>query len=420
MSEEEIKLHSFTRHDLEARDERTPGASPPPPPPSSSSRTIQLKGSSGAYWSASRCCAVSGGGDENEMKSYQLYLGIGKTVYRATRSCGIGKVPREGEELFKLGKDDVVLPSESKAGLEVTNLQAFAHRHEIQSMATWNASSTSIGSHFVASVDSTGSLCVCEFQNHQSIRSDDEKDEASQCPERSYQAQPLSCSAMEVGWAGVALGRQQPTKAVVARHFPKDLNVFDGDMLVRTIKTIQNPTAIQMLEDEVYVVAETNKIGVYDLRVDARQGCVQCLQATDTVTCLASSPSRGSTSSDAAVASGIGRTVAVWDVRKWNAFSRFTGLRQEACGIKCLNTKANALCVASMNGEIKVIKFSPGAAVVSAKQKSTTFKSHANLRGDSRWIGLSAPVSHALWNGAAADTCIGLGVSGGLYSVTLS
>ena len=48
-----------------------------------------------------------------------------------------------------------------------------------------------------------------------------------------------------------------------------------------------NPTAIRVFDEETYLVAETNKLALYDLRVGEREGCVQYLQLNETVACLA-------------------------------------------------------------------------------------------------------------------------------------
>jgi len=240
---------------------------------------------------------------------------------------------------------------------------------------------------------------------------------------------------MEAGWAGVALGRSQPTKAVVARHFPKDLNVFDGDLRARTIRTIQNPTAIRVFDEETYLVAETNKLALYDLRVGEREVCVQYLQLNEMVACLAVGTE--GMPGGLQVASGVGRTVALWDARKWNILKRFSGLRQEPCGLTFLKSKPEALCVASMNGEINILGYGNAASTANTSHSEERplaqappqshqrqrgkkkFHVHASLRGDSRWIGLCTQHAQAAASWPKTDRCICLGASGGLYTITI-
>ena len=400
-------LRGFNRHNLQVRDQSNKDGS-----------GKNVKGSAGAFWSASRCAIDT---------VDQVYVGIDNAVYHVAGADEVIRNTGQGES-FVLGKDDVVLPVESPRPLELVPLQAFAHRFEVQSVTLWDSSGRDSQSQFVASVDSTGSLCVCEY------RSGVGADKSNVCPERSYQALPASCSAMEVGWSGVALGQHQPTLAVVARHFRKDLNVFDGDMLVRSISTLQNPTAIRMMEENVYLVGEGNKLGVYDLRVSEKQGCVQCNVLNDVVTSLATQQH-----SFMRVASGVGRSAILWDIRKWNILQRFSGMRQEVCGLEFLKDSGRRgpplLCVATINGEVNVIGMHTQKRQKGTKDKQK-LKSLSSLRGDSRWIGLglAQPQYSAKEGGEGIggdggggeedsqlmNKCIGFGISGGLYSFALS
>jgi hypothetical protein len=398
----ELSLKSFQRHDLRKHDQEEVD----------DGRNKAVKGSAGAYWSASRCTIDA---------SNKTYVAIDNAVYcvAGEGSSSSGLNSNANENGYVHGKDGVVLPAESPRPLSLVKMHSFAHRHEVQSLTQWNNGSSREGScsQFVASVDSTGCLCVSEFQIHH--RNKTENDEDEQQPERSYQALPGSCYAMEVGWCGAALGRHQPTQAVVARHFKKDLSVFDGDMLVRNMSTLQNPTAIDTLGDQVYLVGETNKLGVYDLRESSKHGCVQCVTTTEMTTCLATS-CRGSGSGDEyEVASGTGRSILLWDVRKWNILHKFSGIRHEPCALEFLNgSKSSTLCVGTISGTVEMVGLFDHQSLKSAKGPRPKLKSHLGLRGDSRWIGLGiAPFSS---REGVSDRCVGLAASGGLYSFELS
>ncbi len=249
-----MSLRSFTRQDLRVVGGGGDGAGAA----SSAGAGAPVRGSSGAFWAATRCAA----GPSNSGSGHDAYLATGKEVYavsglhgEADLSGGSGR--KQG---YVLGKEGVTLPLESPRAAALVPLPAFAHRHEVQSIALWDeaeaeAEAATARRQFLASVDSTGSLCVCEFQGREGRG-------VELAPQRSYQGLPASCAAMEAGWAGVALGLRQPTKAVVARHFSKDLNIFDGDLRARTIRTVQNPTAIRTFGEETYLVAETNKLAL--------------------------------------------------------------------------------------------------------------------------------------------------------------
>ena len=412
-----VVLSAFTRRSLEATSTAEDGDR-------GTNATKPLRGTSGgAYWAATRCAATRGA----------AYFGTGKDVYRATFKEIDGA---SGDASFVPGKDGVSLPAEALEPLHVSPILGFVHREEVQSVACWDGGG---GSTFVASADAAGSLCVCEF------RSGGGEDPTS-CPEWSYHVKAPSATTMELGWAGecppthprpppppllrrrknahasltrrssllfadlsrrpsagVSLGERQPTRAAVARHFAKDLSVFDGDVVVRTVRTIQNPTAIELLaEDGTYAVAEKSKICVYDFRQGEAGGLAHCLPVNEMVTCLAKSNNSG----QPLVASGIGRTVALWDLRKWGSERRTTeharirGLRSDVCGIEFLEpcSGETKVCAAGISGEARVTE--PG------KKKEAL-----DLKGDSRWIGFASD---------GGGRCVGVAATGGLYSFTVS
>lgn len=55
----------------------------------------------------------------------------------------------------------------------------------------------------------------------------------------------------EAGWAGVAVAPGQPSQAALARHFAKDVTLFDGPVAVRTIHTLYYPSAVQLLSTQL-------------------------------------------------------------------------------------------------------------------------------------------------------------------------
>ena len=49
----------------------------------------------------------------------------------------------------------------------------------------------------------------------------------------------------------MALAPGQPSQAALARHFAKDVTLFDGPMAVRTIHTLYRPYAVQLLSTQL-------------------------------------------------------------------------------------------------------------------------------------------------------------------------
>lgn len=114
--------------------------------------------------------------------------------------------------------------------------------------------------------------------------------------------QPLSCCCREPGWAGVAVASGQPSQAAVARHFARDVTLFDGPMAVRTLHTMYRPTAVQLLSTSLaagpqggplVAVAEGPQVSIWDVRGAGRgarvakltpgphHGHLLCLAATE-------------------------------------------------------------------------------------------------------------------------------------------
>lgn len=82
-------------------------------------------------------------------------------------------------------------------------------------------------------------------------------------------------SCREPGWAGVAVAPGQPSQAAVARHFARDVTLFDGGMAVRSLHTMYCPTAVQLLSTSLaagpqggplVAVTEGPQLSIWDVR----------------------------------------------------------------------------------------------------------------------------------------------------------
>jgi len=155
-----------------------------------------LSGSAGSYWAASRCALSKQGKTE----AGRAYFAVGNGVYGLLLEQSGREV--KGDK-FVVGKEDVVLPFQAPQPVKVSPLTAFAHRFEVQSVTCWGGEGES-ETEFVASVDSAGCLCVCEFRQEggRASGTGGASAGATLCPERSYQAKPTSATTMEVGWSG--------------------------------------------------------------------------------------------------------------------------------------------------------------------------------------------------------------------------
>lgn len=98
------------------------------------------------------------------------------------------------------------------------------------------------------------------------------------------------------------MAASQPSQAAVARHFAKDVTLFDGPMAVRTIHTMYRPTSIQLLSSSLaagpgggplVAVTEGPQLSIWDVRGHGRgarvaklspglhQGHLFCMAAAD-------------------------------------------------------------------------------------------------------------------------------------------
>jgi hypothetical protein len=237
--------------------------------------------------------------------------------------------------------------------------------------------------------------------------------------------------------SSVAEGSMNNNLAVIARHFPKDVTVFDKDVAVRTLHTLHNPNNIKIVDNNLVAVAEGSMVTVYDTRIADRQTRVARLQpvgsaASGSMYALAASSSGGFSLLGAG---GEDRDVFVWDPRVWKSVNQWKncvkyeltslhfldsdprycvvgGMDYEvACGAWFENkSKAfRANIDKSMSGLVKPRGASVGRAtgpvteagsVAEAQRQSRVV---ASYRGTSRWIGMSKLEGKDIFVGVTTD-----------------
>lgn len=232
-------------------------------------------------------------------------------------------------------------------GASHTLLEQMAHRAEIQDVTL--AQPHNDGSAVLAAVDCYGRATVAH------LRPPEQNDyDADESPYSSGAAgapiiteiQPLSPdeTLIEAGWAGIALAPDQPSQAAIARHFAKDVTVFDGPMAVRTINTMYNPNAVLLLSpiltsstaaNPLVAVAEGPQVSIWDMRAAGRGGRVAKLSPSGPhsghLLCLGVSDGGAAPVLGAA---GTDRSVIVWEPRKWTIIDRWNNcLKYEATSL---------------------------------------------------------------------------------------
>ncbi|KAJ7538039.1 hypothetical protein O6H91_11G032300 [Diphasiastrum complanatum] len=267
-----------------------------------------------------------------------LYLASGSRVYHL-------QVPLL--DAIVKGKENLLIPSDVQI-VEASLLDHCPHRAEVQSVCV---SASPYGGVLLASTDSFGRLVVVNLYS------------STKGP--SYTCCPQDVGVGEGSWSGCAFGPRQPSLVVVARGMAKSIDLYDKDMHVRTLHTLQPPTAMTFLDGPFngdgissgLVVTEASQLSIWDLRAGERNGCVQRILGTLSGESLYAVCS----SSDGMVGTGgSDRSITVFDSFKWTARSRWIG---------CL-------------------KYEVIGGVWKRENKGNDVGGQLGFRGDSRWLGV--------------------------------
>lgn len=273
-------------------------------------------------------------------------------------------------EAVQQGKDSLVIPTECQVA-DINQLKFSPHRSEIQSVSI---SEPTCDSALLGTVDSCGRLVISCV--------------GSMVKGSTFSASPRDAGVGEGGWAGLAFVPSQPSLIVVARGLAKSIDLYDKDLHVRTMHTLQHPTAITCLDTHMpgngmyslLAITEGAQISLWDLRAHENGGCVQRILGSSTMDPLYAVCT--STDNNCVATGGAERTAVIFDKRKWTAVSRWTNcLKYEITGMSFSALDSNALYVHGLDYEVICGKWVHGLAERERR--------HFAFRGDSRWLGLS-------------------------------
>jgi len=259
--------------------------------------------------------------------------------------------------LGERGKGGVYLPRPDDDA-PFTEISELALRTEIQSIAL--SSLAADGTSVLAASDSYGRAALARMHFSSSSNDSTTNETLKKEDKNNFQIMgveqlsPTSLS-VEAGWTGVAIAPDQPSQVAIARHFPKDVTLFDGPLPVRTIHTTYRPNAVQLLSSNVatdsnggplIAVAEGPVISIWDVRAAGRGARIARLSSNPHAGpfyCLASSSNGGVPLVGAA---GSERSVLIWDPRMWRAIDRWNNcLKYEATSLHFLSSNPS-YCVA--------------------------------------------------------------------------
>ncbi|KAH7387429.1 hypothetical protein KP509_16G022600 [Ceratopteris richardii] len=279
------------------------------------------------------------------------------------------------DEMIVQGKDSLVIPTEIQM-VEVNKLELSPHRSEIQSVSI--SESECDNNILLGTADSYGRIVI----SHVGLM-----DEGSM-----FSASPRNTGTGEGGWAGLAFVPSQPSLIIVARGPAKSIDLYDKDLHVRTMHTLQYPTDLALLEtnrpgsgmDSIVAITEGAQISIWDLRAHENGGCIQRILGSSTMEPLYAVC--GSPDSNLLGAGGAERTAMIIDKRKWMVLSRWTNcLKYEITGVSFSAFDSNSIYVHGLDYEVICGKWHNGLADHERK--------HFAFRGDSRWLGLSKSVN---------------------------
>lgn len=355
-----------------------------------------------------------------------IYLASGRNVYKVHDGCRRGG--RLGSSLKK-GKGGMYLPDRiDEMEMELRPVPMLQMRAEVQSIQITQADAS--GDSGIILTDTYG-RAVCG-----SLSSEDD------CVKSVYTVQPDDGAFVcEGGWTGGVLSQHSRNIAAIARHFPKDVTVFDGTLPVRTLNTLYCPNDLTFLGSDLspssadqgdgtplLAVAEGNVVTIWDLRIAGRGARIHR---------ISTGPYSGHLYTIAAIsngcsllgASGQDRDVCIWDPRTWKTVDRWrNSLKYEVTSLHFMKSNPRYCVVSGMDYEVVcgswlnnsskafqtiVEKQASGRAVGPVTEAGSIADATrrdrvtASFRGTSRWLGFAkAPGERDVFAGITSDGMI--------------
>lgn len=288
-----------------------------------------------------------------------VFFATGRSLYDIpvpTLSTPSGQQGKCGAVIADLGPALTAIP-----------INQITHRAEIQDVQLLHTSDTASGtdSALVATVDSCGRAIIAQLE-HNSNRNKREWTVV-----QVHQLQPMDL-LRERGWAGIALAPSKPTQTAIARHFPKDITLFDADIPVRTFHTTYHPTSIQLAGDDgnLVIAAEGPQVSVWDARSCGTRGarCARFSSGphsshfyTTAINNNTSNNNSNLSSSFMVGATGADRGVTVWDSRTWRTVQRVKNcVKYEATALHFSSRQIQTCYVGGMDYEVVALPWCDG------------------------------------------------------------
>lgn len=371
-------------------------------------------------------------GDASEIEDYRVYFASGRSVFVVDL---IEQGSQQQKRLFNInegnkhaslekGKGDVSLPSYSRDKAFGRELLELKMRTEVQSLSM--SAPNSHGESCMACTDSTGRTLLARLQSSGSD---------ANCSSVEIIAPSDGGQPCELGWTGAAVSPWSMGTVAVARHFPRDVTVFDHNVPIRECNTLYPPNDLLLMSPDmttdgdrtpILAVAEGPDVCIWDLRVAGRGGRIARLMpgafSGQLYTIAASSRNSGCPVLGAA---GEDRTVHVWDPRTWKSVDKWSNcLKYEVTSLHFMSNPAfcvvggldyEVICSRWMGGNEQSDKdfglqkagkgraAGPATDVGSEAEAGRQSQVAASFRGAARWLGLAKSPSSDTFAGITAD-----------------
>ncbi len=406
-----------------------------------------------AYGGARVACMAGqerGDGLKPDIRRLHVLVGSGRHLY----GLGCGSVGGENSSGLERGKGGhVYLPLSDRKVRAFTRVDSLSCRAEIQSVSLASGDqSHGDGSRRVLVTDSYGrGVCGTVSVDSGDMDGAGSASNGVVDVQGAYTLNPNDALVCMEGGLTVGAVSDSSSYSVIGRHFPKDVTIFDGDVVVRTLHTLGNPNSVKMVGETLVAVAEGNMVTVYDLRIADRQTRVARLQPGGSASCghlyaiavrgegsMASGGGAGAPGSATCPLLGAGgedRDVHVWDPRVWKSINRWTNcLKYEITSVHFLDSDPRYCLVSGMDYEVacgawfenKSRAFNKSLEALGAKGRAAgpvteagslaeaqrQSRVVASYRGTSRWIGMSKLDGE--------DAFVGVTTDGKVYQTSFS
>ena len=354
------------------------------------------------------------------------YVASGRNIFRVEDSS-----PQKAPSMPLIkGKGGVYLPQAMQNTLSCSSIEAMAMRSEIQSV-TISPMDASSGDSWMLVTDCHGRGLYAKVPGDAALA----KEGIDIRSIEALEPQDNGGYPAEAGWTGGALSAGCKGVVAAARHFPRDVTLFDRGIVTEQFHTLYAPNDVLFLSSDLSMdgdrtplvaVAEGPCVCVWDTRQSERNSVVSRISAGPYAgRVLTISASSSKSSCTVFGAAGEDRTVGVWDPRMWKSIDRWSNcLKYEVTSLHFMSSDPSLCLVSGLDYEVvcgswfnnnsKAVQASlakkargraagPVSDFGSEAEANKKNRVSSSFRGNSRWIGMGKSPSRDVFVGMTVD-----------------